>query len=290
MTARQLRGRTLENSRAAELSEMQAYRDLASHSGQTPCPIDLHVAPIGSGIALQSRLSGRSVVLNRVLGWGMDRPARQSELDSAAKAYTAIGKPWGVELSPCAEPPEITDWLRTHRARRALATAVWCFACDTAPLPKTLRLDKSLHVRPWTPSDGAGWTELLTRVFGVDPRVGELLATLPRSPAWRCWLAMHGHQVAGAGLLFLGEAGLGWVGWGATHPDYRGLGLHKAIMVARLLDAADHGCRLVTSETAVGTAARPVPSYRNLERLSFKSVHVRHTHIAMPSHSNKLSP
>ena len=267
---------------AAESSEIQAYQDLCRQRGKTGIPADIRVKPVGSGIALQSPLSGRSVVLNRVLGWGVGQPARRTELDQLAQAYAAIGKPWGVELSPDAQPPEIKDWLRTHRARRTLATAVWCFACDTTTLPGTPRLDNRLDVRPWSPNDGDDWTELLTSVFGVDPGVGALLATLPRSPAWRCWLAMDEHQVAGAGLLFMGDAGLGWVGWGATHPDYRGLGLHKALMVARLHDAADHGCRLVTSETAVGTTARPDPSYRNLERLGFAPVHTRYTYIAMP--------
>lgn len=276
----------LEHTHAAVSSEMQAYRDLCRHLEQAKVPVDIRMAPIGSGIALQSPLSGRSVVLNRVLGWGVGQPARQTELDPIARAYAALGKPWGVELSPSAEPPEITNWLRAHRARRALATAIWSYDFDNTPLPSPLRLDNGLdnglRVRPWTPDDGDDWAELLTGVFGVDPQVAALLATLPDTPAWRCWLAMDGHRIAGAGLLFLGENRLGWVGWGATHPEYRGLGLHKAIMTARLRDAAEQGCRLVTSETAVGTTARPDPSYRNLERLGFRPVHTRHTYIAMP--------
>ena len=62
---------------------------------------------------------------------------------------------------------------------------------------------------------------------------------------------------AGAGALYVHE-GVGWLGFGATLPEFRGRGAQSAILAARIEDARRQGCREVTTETGELEDDRPV--------------------------------
>ena len=64
--------------------------------------------------------------------------------------------------------------------------------------------------------------------------------------------------------LRLREEAIGWLGFAATLPDYRGRGAQSAILAARIEDARKQGCRMVTTETGELEEGRPGNSYRNI--------------------------
>ena len=112
-------------------------------------------------------------------------------------------------------------------------------------------------------------------------------------PGWSCYVAYDGEAPAGVGALFtpptgdlntgrvvgLGPATLpaniGWLGFGATLPEYRGRGAQSAILAARIEDARKQGCATVVTETGELEEGRPSSSYRNILRAGFREAYVR---------------
>ncbi|MGL1832968.1 GNAT family N-acetyltransferase [Rhodocyclaceae bacterium SMB388] len=257
-----------------ESSEASAYRslvDIAREAGLEHC----HYATIGGATAIVSPTVRTPPILNRVIGLGLAAPADEAQLDAIAALYEQHGLPWALELSPAASPPELLDWLKARRIRRTQATAMLYRACDDPPEPRT-----SLEIRPWRPEDGDTGAQLAADVFQVPDPVREILALLPHDSRWRQWLALDNGQVVATSLLYLGDE-VAWSGWGATQPTHRGMGIHGALLAARLKNAREHGCSWLTSETAVGTTDTPDQSHRNLTRLGFQVASLRHTFLGM---------
>jgi GNAT superfamily N-acetyltransferase len=99
-------------------------------------------------------------------------------------------------------------------------------------------------------------------------------ANIVGRPGWSCYVAYDAEAPAGAGALFV-EGAVGWLGFGATLPDYRGRGAQSAILAARIEDARQQGCRTVTTETGELEDGRPSNSYRNIVRAGFREAGVR---------------
>jgi GNAT superfamily N-acetyltransferase len=93
-------------------------------------------------------------------------------------------------------------------------------------------------------------------------------------PGWSCYAAYEGEEPAGAGALFVQED-VGWLGFGATLPAFRGRGAQSAILAARIEDARQQQCSLVVTETGELEADRPSSSYRNILRAGFREAGVR---------------
>ena len=93
-------------------------------------------------------------------------------------------------------------------------------------------------------------------------------------PGWSCYAAYDGEAPAGVGALFTQDA-VGWLGFGATLPEYRGRGAQSAILAARIEDARKQGCATVVTETGELEEGRPSSSYRNILRAGFREAYVR---------------
>ncbi len=93
-------------------------------------------------------------------------------------------------------------------------------------------------------------------------------------PGWSCYVAYDGEAPAGVGALFTQDA-VGWLGFGATLPEYRARGAQSAILAARIEDARKQGCATVVTETGELEEGRPSSSYRNILRAGFREAYVR---------------
>jgi GNAT superfamily N-acetyltransferase len=101
-----------------------------------------------------------------------------------------------------------------------------------------------------------------------------LAANVVGRPGWSCHVAYDDRKPAGAGALFVQED-VGWLGFGATLPEYRGRGAQSAILAARIEDARKQGCSTVVTETGELEEGRPSNSYRNILRAGFREAGVR---------------
>jgi GNAT superfamily N-acetyltransferase len=101
-----------------------------------------------------------------------------------------------------------------------------------------------------------------------------LAANAVGRPGWSCYVAYDGDAAAGAGALFVHE-GVGWLGLGATLPEFRGRGAQSALLAARIEDARTQGCSTVVTETGELAEGRPSVSYRNIVRAGFREAGIR---------------
>lgn len=122
--------------------------------------------------------------------------------------------------------------------------------------------------------EAEAFAALVSHGLGLTPGAGALLATLVQRPRWHVYVARErGVPVATGALFVLGE--IGYLGYAATRPSHRGLGLQRALIARRLRVANALGCTLVASETGAPVAGEPNPSEHNLRALGLELVAVR---------------
>ena len=123
--------------------------------------------------------------------------------------------------------------------------------------------------------EGAGdFAQVVVGGYGLPEWAKALAANVVGRSGWSCYVAYEGREPAGAGALFVHE-GVGWLGFGATLPEFRGRGAQSAILAARIEDARIQGCSTVVTETGELEEGRPAGSYRNILRAGFREAGVR---------------
>ena len=120
---------------------------------------------------------------------------------------------------------------------------------------------------------------VVTGGFGMPDWTKPLAANVVGRPGWWCYVAYDGDAPAGAGALYVHEQ-VGWLGLGATLPEFRGRGAQSAILAARIEEARRIGCTAVTTETGELEDGRPSSSYRNIVRAGFREEGVRENYRA----------
>jgi GNAT superfamily N-acetyltransferase len=110
--------------------------------------------------------------------------------------------------------------------------------------------------------------------FGMPDWAKPLAANVVGRPGWSCYVAYDADAPAGAGTLYVHE-GVGWLGLGATLPQFRGRGAQSALLAARIEGARRQGCREITTETGELEDDRPSNSYRNIVRAGFREAGAR---------------
>jgi GNAT superfamily N-acetyltransferase len=115
--------------------------------------------------------------------------------------------------------------------------------------------------------------------FGMPDWSKPLAANIVGRTGWSCYVAYDADVPAGAGALYVHER-IGWLGFGATLPQFRGRGAQSAILAARIEEARRLGCATVTTETGELEEGRPSSSYRNIVRAGFREAGVRENYRA----------
>jgi len=131
-----------------------------------------------------------------------------------------------------------------------------------------------LDVRAIGPDQAADFARVVAEGYEMPEWTQPLAANVVGRPGWSCYVAYDGKQPAGAGALFVHD-GVGWLGYAATRPRYRGRGAQSAILAARIEDARQQGCSTVVTETGAMEEGRPSNSYRNIVRAGFREAGVR---------------
>src|SRR5262249_14572183 len=124
------------------------------------------------------------------------------------------------------------------------------------------------------PERAADFAAVVAGGFGMPEWATPLAANVVGRRSWRCYVAYDGAPPAGAGALRLHDR-IGWLGFGATLPQFRGRGAQSAILAARIEEARRLGCTAVTTETGELEEGRPSSSYRNIVRAGFREAGVR---------------
>ena len=223
------------------------------------------------GRVLATSIEGTGdIILNRVLELGLGLAATREGVEAQVAWFRARrAARYLVHVSPSARPTELRDWLLALGLRRFRG---WMkFARDPGPV---LRPPSSLAVRPVGPEAGEAFARIALHAFDMPEKSAPLLAKLTDLAGWHAFMSFDGETPAGTGALFI-EDGVGWLGLGATRPEFRGRGGQGAILAARPEAAFDFGCRVVITETGVAVPGDPQHSYKNILKAGFRELYLR---------------
>ena len=233
-----------------ESAERAAYADAYRASSEF-----CELAEIGSAVCLKlPRLEGR--IFNRVLG--LDSV---DQLDEIAAFYG--GTPWWASDS---------HGLGAELEARGFARDYGWMKFSRGVSPR--RATSELSVVPVERARAGDFAAVVVGGYSLPGWTEPFAANVVDRPGWSCYVAYDGGRPAGAGALYV-DGGIGWLGFGATLPEYRGRGAQSAILAARIEDARRQGCGTVVTETGELADDRPSSSFRNILRAGFREAGVR---------------
>jgi hypothetical protein len=255
-----------------EWGEAEAYADMFAAA---PVEWGLRVERLGPAIALVAPPID-TLLFNRVLGFGLSEGASETQLDELVALYQQANmRHFGIQLSPIAQPPPVTDWLQARSLRR---TDNWAKVYRAVAQPIEIHTD--LRVESIGREQAADFGRVACTAFGMPSALQPWLENLVGRANWQTYLASAGEQPAANGALFVhGE--VGWLGITGTLPAYRRRGAQGAIMAQCIRDAARLDCRWVITETGEDLPNRPNPSYHNMLRTGFTLAYQRPNYVPL---------
>lgn len=216
------------------------------------------------GAAVNITPNSTSLRRNRVLGLGLEEPARKEMLDEIVDLFRAFRvKRFSFHLSPGPQSKSIARWLAErgfklhHHYSKLFRPAGTPQAAET-----------ELDVRRIGQREAGTFARVFSEVFAEPSDRLSWIAAAVGAPGFSHYLAYDGDRAVATGLLFVdGDCGL--MGWAGTLTPYRCRGAHTALIAARLKRAAALGAKSVVSATLDPQPGRPSGSYRDLLRQGF---------------------
>jgi GNAT superfamily N-acetyltransferase len=207
---------------------------------------------------------GEGHMLNQGLGLGLAGPLAVEVLERL-EAFLGRGQaPVVVELTPGADPnlPGLLA-LRGYRIRQF--QQVWMRDLE-GPLPEV-----NGQVRPSLPEEAELSARLVQAGFldsdDLETQDSPLALTMARAEGTQVFLAFVAGLPAGAGSVGI-HGDVAALSGTSVLPKFRGQGLQRALVHARLAYARQCGCTIACSATLPGTV-----SQANLERTGFRAAY-----------------
>jgi GNAT superfamily N-acetyltransferase len=216
---------------------------------------------VGGGAAVYA---GRGSPLSQALGLLGEISA--ADLD---RIEELLGPPWRIELTPHAHPAlsrllgergyRVGEWHQM--LARPLETAF----PDEPPGVEVSRLGRG---------DADAWARLVVASFQEkdDAPAGDARLVLPATSAEgaACFIARVDGQPAGGATAFVSPSRAAVLSGAGVLPRFRGLGVQRALIAARLRYAKEMGADVAGSSTLPNSL-----SQKNLERFGFRILYPR---------------
>jgi hypothetical protein len=213
-------------------------------------------------------------LVNHVVNLGMEEPATEEILDQISSVYRDAGVRFLIWLSAVAQPASLPGRLEARGMKRTESSLKLYRGVEPPPdIPTDLRVD---HIGP---ESAQAFGEVLCAGYGLPPELAPWGGASVGLDGWRHYLAYDGKLPVATAALFV-ENGVGWLGMAATLPTHRRRGGQGALMARRIRDAAEMGCRLITTDTGEDSPEQPNPSYHNMLRTGFKLLYARSSYVS----------
>ena len=222
---------------------------------------------LGSVTVLRADAAPRSPMLNQIVGLGVDEPATEEALDVALRTIGADVSCY-VAVAPEARPIDLVDWLRDRGLEHG-----WGWMSFRRGVEAVSDRPTSLRVVQVGPAEAMDFGRVVATGYGLPEAVTPWAASAS-DHGWDCWLALDDDEPAAAAGLFIAD-GVGYLGFAATLPAYRGKGAQNALLARRIDHAREAGCDVLVTETGERRDDLPSSSYRNILRAGFVEVAVR---------------
>lgn len=244
---------------------------------------DLHAAaeaPLADALGLKLRevetalvslcSEDTSLVLNRVLGLGILKPATLEAIGEARRLYQQAGiERFLVHCCAESEPPELPGWLHANGLKpgrrwiKFVRDGLHPF--ETAATPR---------VEPVGREHRDLIADIVADAFDMTQAAGQLVAGLAGRPGWRLYMSFDGDEPLGVGAFYF-EGDDAWFDWDATRPEARGRGSQQALLAQRIDEARALGCTTVYTATPEPGADEIQPAYHNLLKAGFQRAYPR---------------
>lgn len=233
----------------------------------------LGLRPFNSGgafVSLAGGLPPGAIVVNRVIGLGVDSPASETAVREIVAAYTDAGiERYFVHRHPHSAPPELPAWLHAAGLVRARGWQKFERGREPPEVPPT-----GLALRRVGPEHGEDFARIACDAFDLGEVAVPWLAGLPGRPDWHVFMSFSGETPVGTGALFIRD-GLAWFDFGATAPEFRRRGSQGALLAHRIGYAIELGCSKLLTCTGEAVPGDPQHSYRNILKAGFRETYVR---------------
>ena len=233
--------------------------------------LGLEVREIGGATAfMAAALPASAIVVNRVCGLGLDRPATRDDIAEIDEAYRAAGVArYFIHWHPEAEPVDLPAAFSEFGLERTRGWQQFAHNRDIPPDVPT-----RLAVRQAAPGDAEAFGRIACAAFDLGEEAIDWVARLVGHPRFRIVMSFDGDTPAGIGALYImGEHAR--TDWGATDPAFRRRGSQGAVLRHRILLAEAAGCHTIFTETGEAVPGDPQHSYSNIRRVGFEETIVR---------------
>ncbi len=211
-----------------------------------------------------------NILLNRVIGIGIQQPATAADIGMILDCYSAAGvADYFLHIQPWVRPAQIWNWLfeaglaRSRGWTQFVRNAASPAGCSTA-----LRVEQI----------GPGYADEFARIaadgFDLSVAARPAIAALVGLPGWYHFMTFSGDQPAGVAALRVADD-VAWFDWAATDVAFRGQGSQTALLNRRIEKALELGCHTLCTETGEAVPGDPQHSFRNLVKAGFRPTHTR---------------
>ncbi|KAJ5261021.1 hypothetical protein N7478_011616 [Penicillium angulare] len=225
--------------------------------------------PPTGGVAIRS-LPDFEGKLNRVVGCGKNALLQESDLSDLKAFYAAVGLTPEIHLSPFAPASTLKILADYGYVERAVLSTHWCDIKEWANR-SAQESPASVSIRQAEPYEAERFMEASVAGFQDKPRAPEVLHFLAELAIRRgdlLYFALVDGEIAGTAVMARIETQNTYVAHfylDSTIPEYRGRGVHLALIQARLRAAHRLGFSSATAITSVGDG-----SARNAERAGLR--------------------
>ena len=264
-----------------EIADLVEFTEGAAHRemfGAAPLALGFEVQSSDNYVARFSP-SFDIMMFNRVVGLGVRKPASEEMIAGIVDDYRQRGiKNFAIQISPYSSPSALHDWVSSHglAVRDYWAKLYRPATTKVDPIPTDLRIESIGKDR------AAEFAVTTLKGFGMPPELEPLVRSPVGLPGWKHYIAWDGETPAAVAAVMI-KPPVAWLGIATTLPEYRRRGAQGALMNRRILDAAEHGCEWVVTETGKDLPDKPNPSFRNMLRTGFVVAYDRPNYMLPPS-------
>jgi GNAT superfamily N-acetyltransferase len=229
-------------------------------------PFGVEIWSLGRATAFICPAMAHVGSFNRVVGLNQAGAARLPELMGA---FRSRDLPARVELLPGDLTPDLGRRLHLYGLRHTgFLTTLY-----GVPRPQAPTLPSGIHVRAATSTDVDLFIDLFLAGYDYPAALRETARDVMRfwygCPGWRLYLGVVEGLPASVAVMYM-DGAVAYLAAAATVPQFRGRGCHRALIEARLADAAEDGCELVAAQcTPLGSAQG------NLERAGLRIAYTK---------------
>lgn len=215
-----------------------------------------------------------SILVNRVLGIGSEYRPTLDQLTNIRRLYAnggisrfflhvipeRIGDDYAALLGE-AGYQKYRGWMKFERGPGDVGDIATDFA-----------------IRKIGPEHALPFASIVGNAFDFSAEFQPAIAALANDANWHLFMGFDGDAPACTGGLYMKD-GVGYLDFGATHPDFRRRGGQTSLLNTRIKAALDAGCTSIVTMTGEAAPGDEQHSYHNIQRAGFKEAYLRENWI-----------